>query len=80
MNFCPPRGKQRGAPAELRKGPTTAAAWLDAFVVGQQLPAAQSQVREFMATRRLGHDRQLKILQAVDELDRTLKIRRKFPD
>lgn len=53
-------------------------AWLDAFIGGQQSPAAQAQVHEFLRTADLDRDLRLKILQAVDELDRTVKIRQKF--
>ena len=55
-------------------------AWLDAFMDGQQSPAAQAQVHEFLRMNRLDPDLRLKILQAVDELDRTVRVRRKFPD
>ena len=55
-------------------------AWLDAFIGGQQSAAAQAQVRDFLRTPGLDPDLRLKILQAVDELDRTVKIRQTFPD
>jgi aminopeptidase N len=53
--------------------------WLDAFIGGQQSPAAQAEVHDFLRTAKLDRDLRLKILQAVDELDRTVKIRQKFP-
>jgi len=53
--------------------------WLDAFIGGQQSAAAQAQVHEFLRTPGLDPDLRLKILQAVDELDRTVKIRQTFP-
>jgi len=54
--------------------------WLNAFIGGQQSPAAQAQVHAYLRRTTLELDLRLKILQAVDELDRTIKIRRKFPD
>ena len=54
--------------------------WLDAFIDGQHSPAADAEVREYLRTASLEPDLRLKILQAVDELDRTVAIRRKFPD
>ena len=53
--------------------------WLDAFIGGQQSPAAQAEVHDFLRTADLDRDLRLKILQAVDELDRTVQIRQKFP-
>jgi aminopeptidase N len=52
--------------------------WLNAFIGGQQSPAGQAEVHEYLRTATLEPDLRLKILQAVDELDRTVKIRRKF--
>ena len=54
-------------------------AWLNAFIGGQQSAAAQAQVHEFLKTDSLDHDLQLKILEVVDELDRTVRIRQRFP-
>ena len=53
--------------------------WLNSFVGGQQSPAAQEQVHEYLKTASIDQDLQLKILQVVDELDRTVAIRRAFP-
>ncbi len=53
--------------------------WLNAFLDGQRSPAAQVQVREFLSTAPLDKDLQLKILEVSDELDRTVKIRQRFP-
>src|SRR5215472_197416 len=53
--------------------------WLNAFIGGQQSPAAQAQVREFLQTARLDKDLQLKVLEVSDELDRTVKIRQRYP-
>lgn len=52
--------------------------WLTAFIEGQQSPAAQAQVYAYLDSARIDADLRLKILQAVDELDRTVAIRRKF--
>jgi len=53
--------------------------WLTAFIEGQKSPAAQAQVYAYLDSGRIDEDLRLKILQAVDELDRTVAIRRKFP-
>jgi aminopeptidase N len=53
-------------------------AWLNAFIGGQQSAQAQRQVHEFLNTAALDKDLKLKILQVVDELDRTVKIRNKY--
>jgi hypothetical protein len=51
--------------------------WLNAFIDGQQWPAAQAEVHEYLRTASLAPDLWLKILPAVAELDRTVKIQRK---
>ncbi|MGH9742450.1 MAG: M1 family aminopeptidase, partial [Candidatus Acidiferrum sp.] len=53
--------------------------WLNAFIGGQQSSAAQSQVRDFLAHAPLDNDLRLKILEVSDELDRTVKIRQRYP-
>jgi aminopeptidase N len=53
--------------------------WLNAFIGGQQSVAAQAQVHEFLKTANLDRDLQFKILEVVDELDRTVRIRQRFP-
>ena len=53
-------------------------AWLNAFIGGQQSAAAQKQVHEFLESAALDKDLKLKILEVVDELDRTVKIRQKY--
>ena len=55
-------------------------AWLSAFVDGQQSLAAQAEVHQYLRTATLDDDLRLKILQVVDELDRTVKIRKKYPE
>jgi aminopeptidase N len=53
-------------------------AWLNAFIGGQQSAAAQKQVHDYLQTAQLDRDLKLKILEVVDELDRTVKIRGKY--
>jgi len=53
-------------------------AWLNAFIGGQQSPAAQAQVHDFIKTAALDKDLRLKLLEVADELDRTVKIRKKY--
>ena len=55
-------------------------AWLEAFIGGQQSAQADAQVYDFLRMAKVDRDLQLKILQVVDELDRTVKIRQKFPE
>jgi aminopeptidase N len=52
--------------------------WLNAFIGGQRSAEAQAQVHEFLKTEQLDKDLRLKILEVVDELDRTVKIRDKY--
>jgi aminopeptidase N len=52
--------------------------WLNAFIGGQQSAAAQKQVHDFLDKAALDKDLRLKILEVVDELDRTVKIRGKY--
>jgi aminopeptidase N len=54
--------------------------WLSAFIEGQQSSAAQAQVYNYLRSARMDTDMRLKILQVVDELDRTVVIRRRFPN
>jgi aminopeptidase N len=53
-------------------------AWLDAFIGGQQSAESDRIVHHYLDTAQIEPDTRLKILQAVDELDRTVKIREKF--
>jgi aminopeptidase N len=53
-------------------------AWLNAFIGEQQSAAAQKQVHDFLETAALDKDLKLKILEVVDELDRTVKVRQKY--
>jgi aminopeptidase N len=53
-------------------------AWLNAFIGGQRSEAAQKQLHDFLTAAALDKDLTLKILEVVDELDRTVKIRGKY--
>lgn len=53
-------------------------AWLDAFIDGQQSQASLDVVKHYLDTANPDPDLRLKILEAVDELDRTVRIRAKF--
>jgi aminopeptidase N len=53
-------------------------AWLNSFIGGQQSAAAQKQVHDFLDKAALDKDLRLKILEVMDELDRTVKIRGKY--
>jgi aminopeptidase N len=53
-------------------------AWLNAFIGGQQSAEAQKQVHDYLKTAELDRDLRLKILEVVDELDRTVKIRSQY--
>jgi len=53
--------------------------WLGAFIGGQQSPAARERVYEYLKKTSMDQDLRPKILQEVDELDRTVAIRQKFP-
>lgn len=52
--------------------------WLTAFIEGQQSSAADAEVHAYLDSSGIDDDLRLKILQAVDELDRTVAIRRQF--
>jgi aminopeptidase N len=53
-------------------------AWLNAFIGGQTGQPALDQVREFLRTNRLDRDLELKVLEVMDELERTARIRSKY--
>ena len=52
--------------------------WLNAFIDGQQSPESQQILETYLRTATLDRDLRLKILEAKDELDRTVSIRKKF--
>ncbi len=54
-------------------------AWLGAFIDGQQSPDADAQVHKWLDSGNIDPDLRLKVLEVVDELDRTVKIRKAFP-
>jgi aminopeptidase N len=53
--------------------------WLDAFIGGQQSAEAQSEVYAYLKSAKIDEDLRLKILQAVDELDKTVAVRKAYP-
>ena len=53
-------------------------AWLNAFIDGQQSPAALSIINSFLKEDSLDRDLRLKVLEVVDELERTVRIRSKW--
>ena len=53
-------------------------AWLNAFIGGQESAEAQKQVHDYLKTPSLDRDLKLKLLEVVDELDRTVRIRNKL--
>jgi aminopeptidase N len=55
-------------------------AWLNAFIGGQQSGEALNEVREFKRTNKIERDLELKVLEVMDELERTVRIRDKFSE
>jgi len=53
-------------------------AWLNAFIGGQQSAEALNDVREFKRASKIDRDLELKVLEVMDELERTVRIRKKF--
>ena len=53
--------------------------WLAAFIGGQSSPDALAAVKTFLARRELEPDLERKVLEALDTLERTVSIRRRFP-
>lgn len=52
--------------------------WLNAFIEGQVTSAADTQVHDYLKNPSIDRDLRLKILEVVDELDRTVAIRRRY--
>jgi len=50
--------------------------WLNAFIGGQQSAEAQGEVYAYLKSTKMDEDLRLKILQAVDELDKTVAVRK----
>jgi aminopeptidase N len=53
--------------------------WIGAFIDGQQSLAADAEVHAWLNSGHLDADLRLKVLEIVDELERTVKIRQRFP-
>jgi aminopeptidase N len=53
--------------------------WLGAFIGGQQSAASDAEVHEWLKSSSIDPDLRLKVLEAVDELDRTVKITQRYP-
>jgi aminopeptidase N len=53
-------------------------AWLNAFIGGQHSKEADRVVHDWLAGANVDEDLKLKVLQVVDELDRTVRIRERF--
>jgi aminopeptidase N len=54
--------------------------WLDAFLQGQRSDEARREVYDFLDSASIDEDLERKVLETVDELDRTLAIRNTFSD
>jgi aminopeptidase N len=54
-------------------------AWLGAFIGGQQSAKADQEVHSWLNGGKVDPDLKLKVLEVVDELDRTVRIRAKYP-
>ena len=55
-------------------------AWLSAFFDGQVSPEAEAVVQTWLAQPNIDVDLRLKVLENNDELERTVRIRRRFPN
>lgn len=53
--------------------------WLNAFIGGQHSAQAAAEVHQWLSTAAIDPDLRLKILQVLDELDRTVRIQKQFP-
>lgn len=54
--------------------------WLGGFMDGQTSPQAETVVRQWLATADLDADLRRKVLENLDPLTRTVRIRQRFPD
>jgi len=52
--------------------------WLNAFLGGQHTPEALDEVKAFLRDTKLEPDLERKVLEVMDELERTVRIRAKF--
>jgi aminopeptidase N len=55
-------------------------AWLGAFLGGQTTPESEAVVQQWLAQPGIDRDLRLKVLENFDELQRTVRIRQRFPD
>jgi aminopeptidase N len=55
-------------------------AWLEAFIEGQNSAEAQAVVQGWLDSEKIDPDLRLKVLEVFDSLERTVLIRKKFPD
>jgi hypothetical protein len=55
-------------------------AWLGAFIEGQNSAEAQAVVQGWLAGEKIDSDLRLKVLEVFDSLERTVLIRKEFPD
>jgi len=55
-------------------------AWLGAFLGGQVSPAAEAVVKQWLSKSDIDPDLRLKVLENADELERTVRIRQRFPE
>jgi aminopeptidase N len=55
-------------------------AWLGAFIEGQNSAEAQAVVQGWLDSEKIDPDLRLKVLEVFDSLERTVLIRKKFPD
>jgi aminopeptidase N len=55
-------------------------AWLGAFIEGQNSAEAQAVVQGWLDSAKIDPDLRLKVLEVFDSLERTVLIRKKFPD
>ncbi|HZS52948.1 MAG TPA: M1 family aminopeptidase [Bryobacteraceae bacterium] len=54
-------------------------AWLNAFIGGQHSAEADVEVHQWLSTAPVDPDLRLKVLQILDDLDRTVTIRKQYP-
>jgi aminopeptidase N len=55
-------------------------AWLGAFIEDQNSTEAQAVVQGWLDSEKIDPDLRLKVLEVFDSLERTVLIRKKFPD
>ncbi len=54
--------------------------WLGDFLTDQTSPAAETAVQQWLAQPNLDADLRLKVLENNDEVERTIRIRQRYPD